>query len=122
MTHYSTGRSLFTLTHPEHIKMRSNIQLSKLACRRFIGARATAASLRENVELNLARGNEVVFDFSGIEVTQSFVDELIGALILRRGPDVLARLVFKSCSDDVRSVIEFVATDRCDQYIKANTH
>lgn len=102
--------------------MRSNIELSKLAYRRFIGARATAAGLRDRIELSLARGDEVAFDFTGIEVTQSFIDELIGALILRRGPSVLDQLVFKSCSDDVRAVIEFVATDRCDQYIKAKAH
>lgn len=84
--------------------------------------RTTAATLREQVEIALGQGNEVVFDFSGVEATQSFVDELIGALILRQGPDILNRLIFKSCSDDVRAVTEFVAADRCDQYIKANTH
>ncbi len=102
--------------------MRSELFLANLARGRFIGTRATAATLREQVEIALAQGNEVVFDFSGVEATQSFVDELIGALILRRGPDILNRLIFKSCSDDVRAVIEFVAADRCDQYIKANTH
>jgi len=78
--------------------------------------------LREQAEFALARGSEVAFDFAGIEVTQSFVDELIGALILRHGPDVLERLVFKSCSDDVRAIVEFVAADRCDQFLKAHTH
>lgn len=102
--------------------MRSEIILANLARGHFIGTRATAATIRENVEVALAHGYEVVFDFSGIEVTQSFVDELIGALVLRIGPDVLRQIVFKSCSDDVRSVIEFVATDRCDQYIQAHTH
>lgn len=67
-------------------------------------------------------GAEVVLDFSGISATQSFVDELIGVLILRHGPDILSRIIFKSCSDDVRAIIEFVAADRCDQYIKSNTH
>jgi hypothetical protein len=102
--------------------MRSEFFLASMARGRFIGTRATASTLREQVEVALAQGYEVVFDFGGVEATQSFIDELIGALILRKGPDILTRLVFKSCSDDARAVIEFVATDRCDQYIKANTH
>ena len=104
--------------------MRTNILLRSKSIGRFIGTRASAASIREEAEVLLARGldAEVVFDFSGVEVTQSFVDELIGRLILRQGPDVLNQLVFRSCSEDVRSVIEFVASDRCDQYIKQNSH
>ncbi len=102
--------------------MRSFIRLSQFARRRLVGARATAMPVREQVEEMLARGSEVVFDFATVEVTQSFIDELVGALILRRGPDVLDRLIFKNCSDDVRAIIEFVAADRCDQYIKSHTH
>lgn len=102
--------------------MRSEFPLANLARGRFIGTRATASMLREQVEVVLAQGCEVAFDFGGVEATQSFVDELIGSLILRNGPDILSRIIFKSCSDDVRAVIEFVATDRCDQYIKVNTH
>ena len=102
--------------------MRTQIPLSPIAHGHLAGTRASAMPLREQAELALARGSEVAFDFAGIEVTQSFVDELIGALILRQGPDVLEKLVFKSCSDDVRAIIEFVAADRCDQFLKANTH
>jgi hypothetical protein len=64
----------------------------------------------------------VVFDYAGIEVTQSFVDELAGAVILHHGPVILDRIVFLACSKDVHAVIEFVAADRCDQHLKANTH
>jgi hypothetical protein len=55
-------------------------------------------------------------------VTQSFVDELIGRVVLQNGPDVLQHLVFKACSDDVRAIIEFVVSDRVDQYIKTHSH
>lgn len=70
----------------------------------------------------LAGGAEVVLDFSGVEATQSFIDGLVGTLILQHGPDVLGRMVFKSCSEDVRAILEFVAADRCDQYLKQHTH
>lgn len=102
--------------------MRSEISLSPYASGRLVGARFSAAPLREQVEAALACGAEIALNFSHVEATQSFIDELVGVLILKHGPDVLDRLVFKSCSDDVRAIIEFVATDRCDQYMKANTH
>lgn len=82
-----------------------------------------AVPVREELEIALAQaGAEVVLDFSDVSATQSFIDELVGALVLRSGPDVLSRIVFKGCSDDVRAIIEFVVSDRCDQYLKANTH
>lgn len=89
----------------------------------LVGSRLIAAPLREEVEIALAQpGTEVVLDFSGISTTQSFVDELVGVLVLRHGPDILANIIFKDCSDDVRAIIEFVVTDRCDQYIKSHSH
>lgn len=102
--------------------MRSHIALNQYARGHLVGARAIAMPLREQVEEALAQSIEVVFDFSAVEATQSFIDELVGVLILRHGPDVLDRLVFKSCSDDVRAIIEFVAADRCDQYIQSHSH
>lgn len=102
--------------------MRTQIALREHAHGRLIGARTSAVPLRLQVEDTLAKGYEVVFDFSGVEVTQSFVDALIGELVLKRGPEVLAQMVFKSCSDEVRAIIEFVAADRVDQYRKANSH
>jgi hypothetical protein len=102
--------------------MQSHIQLTNYAHGRLVGARVTAMPLREVVAHALAEGHEVVFDFSAVSATQSFIDELIGALVLRQGPDVLKRLIFKSCSDDVRAIIEFVVSDRVDQFIKAHSH
>jgi hypothetical protein len=102
--------------------MRTQIPLIQHAHGRLIGARETAVPLRLQVEEGLASGADVVFDFSGVEVTQGFVDALIGTLILKRGPDVLGQIVFKSCSEDARAIIEFVAADRADQYLKAHSH
>lgn len=102
--------------------MRTSIALHSYAHGRLIGPRIAAAPLREEVEAALAAGAEVILDFSGVEATQSFIDGLVGALILQSGPDVLERLIFKSCSDDVKAILQFVAADRCDQYLKNNTH
>lgn len=102
--------------------MRTSISLQEHAHGRLIGPRIAAAPILEQVELALNRNQEVVLNFAGVEATQSFIDGLIGALILKRGPDVLERLIFRACSDDVRAILQFVAADRCDQYLKANTH
>ena len=98
------------------------VHLSPLAAGRLAGVRAMAVSARQRAEEILARGQEVVFDFAGIEVTQSFVDELVGHLILRNGPDLLDRVAFKNCSSDTQAIIEFVVADRADQYLKAHFH
>jgi len=103
--------------------MNTQIHLNQHAHGHLVGSRTAAAPVREELEIALAQaGAEVILDFSGVSVTQSFIDELVGVLVLRSGPDVLSRIVFKGCSDDVRAIIEFVVSDRCDQYIKTNTH
>lgn len=105
------------------IMMNTQIHLKQHAHGHMVGSRLTATPLREELETALARLDaEVIIDFSGITATQSFVDELVGVLVLRYGPDILRRIIFKSCSDDVRAIIEFVTTDRSDQYIKSHTH
>lgn len=102
--------------------MKSLIELHAYAKGNLIGPRYDAAQIREQMEITLASAGDVVLDFSGVEATQSFIDGLVGHLILQRGPDILGRIVFKACSDDVKAIIQFVATDRCDQYLKSNTH
>lgn len=101
---------------------RTHLTLSGRTQGRLAAVRSVAAPIRAQAEGALAQGGEVVLDFAGIEVTQSFIDELVGALILRHGPEVLERVIFKSCSDDTRAIIEFVATDRCDQFLRSRAH
>lgn len=103
--------------------MNTQIHINQYAHGHLVGSRLAAAPLREELEIALAQyGAEVILDFSGITATQSFVDELVGVLVLRHGSDVLDRIIFKGCSDDVRAIIEFVAADRCDQYLKSYAH
>jgi hypothetical protein len=60
-------------------------------------------------------------DFEGVEVTQSFMDELVGILVLERGPRVLNQIRFRRCSADMKGIIQFVVTDRAEQHAK-NPH
>ena len=110
------ARRMNTTARRTHLRLHGRTQ------GRLASVRSVAAPIRAQAEDALAQGGEVVLDFAGIEVTQSFIDELVGALILRQGPEVLERIVFKSCSDDTRAIIEFVATDRCDQALRSRSH
>lgn len=104
------------------LEHRTRFSLKPYAHGRMLGTRTDAAPVRRKAEEVLQGNGEIVVDFTGIQVTQSFVDELLGVLILRYGCDVLQRIVLKGCSDDVRAIIEFVASDRCDQFLKAQSH
>lgn len=85
---------------------------------RTLGLRASATPFRKQIESQLDDGSNVVIDFSGKEATQSFVDELIGALVLRRGRTVISQITFKNCPDDVKSIIKFVINDRFQQLME----
>jgi len=85
--------------------MRTCIPLIQYASGQMIGARESAIPLRTQLDDAIVSGAE-----------------LIGSLILRFGPNILDKLVFKSCSDNVRAIIEFVVADRVDQYLKRNSH
>ena len=97
--------------------MRIEFTLSKrVAPERFLGTRYRALALRDELESLLAKHAEVLLDFSSVEATQSFLDELLGVLVLERGPGVVERLVFRGCSEDVKETINFVLSDRIEQY------
>lgn len=95
------------------------IALKQHALGAMMGMRSSAFPLRLQIEQALAAGQEVTVNFTGVAVTQSFIDELLGALILRDGPDVLQRIVLKGCSEETRGIIRFVASDRAEQFLKA---
>jgi STAS-like domain of unknown function (DUF4325) len=96
--------------------MTTQISFRPFVKGQMFGARVSASPVRRRVEEALDHGGDVVIDFDGVKATQSFVDELIGVLILRKGPDVLKHLQFKSCSDDMRAIVKFVVSDRVEQY------
>jgi hypothetical protein len=57
----------------------------------------------------LKKGQEIILDFSGIDAaTQSFMHALISDLLRKFGNDVLEKIKFKSCSDNVQKIIMIV--------------
>lgn len=111
--------SQFFPNQPEEIFMTTQIALQQHALGRMIGMRSTAVPIRKSIELALEKEQDVVINFTGVEVTQSFIDELIGALILRDGPEIMQRLILKGCSEQTRAIIRFVAADRAEQFMLA---
>lgn len=91
------------------------ISLARSQTIRTLGMRASATPYRKEIETSLDSGMNVAIDFSDNEATQSFVDELVGALVLKRGRGILSRISFKNCPDDVKAIIKFVVNDRVHQ-------
>jgi hypothetical protein len=97
------------------------IALKPVASTSMMGMRRSALPLRQSIERALMGGQEITLDFTGVEATQSFIDELIGVLIGKLGPSVLAQVTFKGCSPTLKGVINFVVADRARDFQKS-TH
>jgi hypothetical protein len=81
-----------------------------------LGTRHSAFTFRERVIRKLESCQIVQVDFRGVFVTQSFVDELFGPLILRMGPAVLERVVFSGCSEDTKAILNLVFASRLQDF------
>lgn len=96
--------------------MTTHISLRPLMTERIVGMRSKATPVRRQVEGALDAGQVVELDFSGVVATQSFVDELVGLLVLERGPDVFKCIRFRNCSPELQGIVRFVTSDRAEQY------
>lgn len=92
--------------------MDTAIVLTAPAGVRTLGMRASAIPFREEAERLLKADQPVALDFAGIDATQGFVDELVGHLVIAYGRQVLSKLSFRNCSDEIKAVIRFVVSDR----------
>ena len=81
-----------------------------------LGTRYSAIELRESIEQQLESCQTVQIDFNGVFVTQSFVDELFGPMILRVGPEALQRLAFSGCNDATKSILSLVFASRLQDF------
>jgi hypothetical protein len=86
----------------------------------MLGTRDIAAPLRTQVENALGEGSECVcVDFEGLFVSQSFMDEFLGVLIMRHGPAILERISLRNCNDEVKAAANFVASVRAKDFTNA---
>jgi len=96
--------------------VRNRIALGDLTGLHLLGTRHSAKVIRRQLVAALELEESVELDFDRVTVTQSFADELLGPLILERGHELLTRMRFKGCSDDVRAVLTFVVGQRLLDY------
>ena len=88
----------------------------------FLGTRFSARDLRQELEDALVMHEQVTLDFNTTSVTQSFIDELLGILILKNSPEFLNKIVFKNCSLDVKAILQLVVSTRSEDYRKKHHH
>jgi hypothetical protein len=81
---------------------------------RTLGMRISAKHYSTQIQTALAEGS-VVVDFAGLDVTQGFVDELLGGIALKHGQEIFKRISFKGCTSDTRQIVTFVISDRLAQ-------
>jgi len=96
-----------------------DVYLREFARSPVLGQRITARPIRDKINACLREQHQVVINFSGVEATQSFTDELVGALVLQHGPAVVSRLAFAGCSESMKGILTFVIRDRLNQYSEA---
>ena len=95
--------------------MIPHIRLAELGMP-FLGSRYVGRNVRLELERLLREHEEVRLDFSKVEGTQSFVDELVGVLFAKIGPELTTRIVFSGCSPDVKAILQFVISSRLQDY------
>ncbi|MFV2057015.1 MAG: STAS-like domain-containing protein [Thiohalomonadales bacterium] len=98
------------------------IPLSNRSESHFLGTRFSACDLRQELEDALIEHEQVTLDFDSTFVTQSFIDELLGVLILKHSPEFLNKIVFKNCSPDAKAILQLVVSTRSNDYRKKYHH
>jgi len=79
-----------------------------------VGSFAENKDIARGIRINsiipaLDRNEEVILNFHKIEsATQSFIHALISDVIRQKGVDILDRLLFKNCNENIRKIIEIV--------------
>jgi hypothetical protein len=79
---------------------------------KFLGSRYAARPYRHAVSSCLTYEAEVCIDFGGVAVGTSFIDELVGGLIVAHGSRIVDRLVFENCDPNTRGLLQFVVATR----------
>ena len=92
--------------------MDAHLECSKYPPHHFFGTRFIGQQMRGELEALRDRHQDVEVDFTGLNPTQSFIDEMIGVLVLRYGPAILQRLTFKGCNEDIQTILHFVVSSR----------
>lgn len=97
--------------------MTYTVVISSFSELTLLGTRFIAKRIRKEIESALAAHQNISIDFKGINVTQSFIDELLGPIVLQEGPLLLEKINFKECSENAKAVIQYVLSARMADYL-----
>ena len=84
----------------------------------FAENKDAARDIRESkIRPVLESGQEISIDFGRVSLTtQSFIHALLSELIRSLGPDILDRVQFKNCNENVQGIIMIVIEYSQDGY------
>lgn len=75
----------------------------------FAGNKDLAKEIRVNIIIPSIKVEDIVIDFEGVEgTTQSFVHALISDVIRKEGIEVIDKMFFKNCNNNIKQIIEIV--------------
>jgi hypothetical protein len=79
-----------------------------------LGTRFLGKTLRLKIENSIKEGENVVFDFSGVNnISHSFADECFGKLLLSwELPDLRSKTTFTNTNEFVKKTIAFTLSER----------
>jgi len=72
-----------------------------------LASRSLAKAKRDEVELLLSKGTDIIFDFHMVEsISGSYADELFGVLALKHGRDsLLSQIKLRNCKERCLEVV-----------------
>lgn len=86
----------------------------------LLGSRHFALPVRDELVGLINSGEKVEIDFADTNPTQSYIDELIGVLVMDFGKVILSKLIFKNCSETTQALLHLVVSDRLKQASQTN--
>lgn len=94
------------------MNVSNHVTVADYASSNFLGTRYKGREIRLDLESLLKTDDQIIIDFKDIEFTQSFIDELLGVLVVTSGSEILDKFIFKGCSDNSKEIIKFVIGER----------
>jgi hypothetical protein len=87
----------------------------------FAENKDVARDMRINeISVALKEGKDIILNFEKVRgTTQSFIHALISDILRSNGMDILDRIIFKSCDDAVKGIINIVVDYMSEGLVKS---
>ncbi len=91
------------------------LHLSSFTSITFLSSPETADTCHAELEQMLIYHKKVEIDFSGVHVTQGFLQSLLAPLFLKRGMVLFDRLFFANCSEACEKTVQGIINSYKEQ-------